>query len=402
MIKPLLHGALLGLAISGALAGYFYFQNNGLTEAELETARTLSLSSLHPIPGSPSNAYVDNPDAAALGAQLFSDTGLSANGDVACSTCHLADRQFQDDLPLGQGIGTTDRRTMPLAGVGYASWLFWDGRKDSLWSQAIAPLESAVEHGFTRSQVASHITESYRGPYEAVFGALPVAVVTPPASPLGNMAQQAAWDALSLVQQRGINQIFANTGKAIAVFERTLLPIENRFDRYVEAVIAGNAPQGDAVLTQQEIDGFKVFAGKGQCTRCHNGPLLSDAFFHNTGVASSQTPVVDHGRAAAIAVVEADPFNCLGSYSDADPALCGELRFMSRDLHMFERAFKTPSLRGVAARPPYMHAGQLLTLPLVIEHYNRAAPAVGGHTELNSLDLSTGEKAALRAFLEIL
>lgn len=402
MIKPLFHGALVGLVLSAGVAGYFWFTNIGLTEAELETARTLSLSSLRPLPVSNSNAVADNPDAAALGELLFNDPGLSANGEVACATCHLQDRQFQDDLPLGQGIGTTARRTMPLRGVGYASWLFWDGRKDSLWSQALGPFEDPAEHGFTRSQVASYISAAYRAPYEAVFGALPALGVPPPASPLGNAAQQAAWAALSADEQHIINTVFANAGKAIAAFERSLHPEENRFDRYVAALLAGEAPAGDAALTQQEIDGFKIFAGKGQCTQCHNGPRLTNEFFHNTGVASPQHPVIDHGRAGAIAQVEADPFNCLGPYSDADPATCGELRFMSRDLHLFERAFKPPTLRGVAARAPYMHAGQLATLPLVIEHYNRAMPAISGHSELRPLGLTTDEKAALRAFLEVL
>lgn len=47
---------------------------------------------------------------------LFFDAQLSANGQVSCATCHLPDRQFQDGKPLAQGIGTTARRTMPIAG----------------------------------------------------------------------------------------------------------------------------------------------------------------------------------------------------------------------------------------------------------------------------------------------
>lgn len=400
-MRPLALGAMIGLAVSGAMAGYFYLQNNGLNEAELEAARTLSLATLRAVPADPSNAVADNPAAIALGDALFNEVGLSANGEVSCATCHVENRQFQDDLALSKGIGTTTRRAMPLRGVGHALWLFWDGRKDSLWAQALGPLESAVEHGFTRSQVADYVAEHYREPYEDLFGPLP-ALNTSPASPLGTEAQQAAWAALSAEQQDQINRIFANTGKAIAAFERTLLPLENRFDRYVNALLAGQPPTGEAVLTQQEIDGFKIFAGKGACVNCHNGPRLTDEFFHNTGIASPQNPVVDFGRLDAIAQVEADAFNCLGPYSDAAPAQCGTLRFMSRGEHLFERAFKPPSLRGVADRPPYMHAGQLATLPLVIEHYNRAMPSISGHTELEPLGLTTEEKAALLAFLKTL
>ncbi|MBL1434804.1 MAG: hypothetical protein COB08_001200 [Rhodobacteraceae bacterium] len=402
MKKALALGVVIGLAVSGAIAGYFYLQNKGLNEAELEIARTLSLASLRPLPADLSNAVADDPAAIALGEALFSEGGLSANGEISCATCHIEDRQFQDDLALSNGIGTTDRRAMPLRGAGYALWLFWDGRKDSLWSQALGPMESSVEHGFTRSQVAAYIAEHYRRPYEALFGALPALENTPAASPLGSAAQQAAWAAMSAEQQDQINRVFANTGKAIAAFERTLLPLENRFDRYVAALLAGQVPSGSAALTQQEIDGFKIFAGKGACVNCHNGPRFTDEFFHNTGIASPQTPVVDFGRLDAVAQVEADEFNCLGRYSDAAPARCGTLRFMSRDEHLFERAYKSPSLRGVADRPPYMHAGQLATLALVVEHYNRAMPSISGHTELEPLGLTTAEKAALLAFLKTL
>ena len=401
-MKPLTLGAAVGLVVGGAVAGYFYLNNNGLTEAELETARTLSLATLPALPADPSNAVADDPAAIVLGEALFNETGFSANGEVACATCHLEERQFQDDLPLSKGIGTTGRRAMPLRGAGYASWLFWDGRKDSLWAQAIGPMESAVEHGFTRSEVADYVAAHYRKPYEAVFGALPELAETPAASPLGNEAQQAAWAALNAAQQDQINRVFSNTGKAIAAFERTLMPLENRFDRFVAARVAGETPAENAALTQQEIEGFKIFAGKGECTNCHNGPRLTDEFFHNTGVASPQNPVVDFGRLDAIEQVLNDEFNCLGPYSDAEPDSCGTLRFMSRDEHLFERAYKPPSLRGVADRPPYMHAGQIATLALVIEHYNRASPAVSGHSELEPLGLTTDEKAALLAFLQVL
>ena len=401
-MKPLALGGAIGLVVSCAVAGYYYLNSNGLTEAELATARTLSLATLPALPADPSNAVADNPAAIVLGEALFNDTGLSANGEVACATCHLEERQFQDDLPLAHGIGTNGRRTMPIRGAGYASWLFWDGRKDSLWAQAIGPMESAVEHGFTRSQVADYIAAHYSEPYVALFGPLPDLPETQAASPLGNEAQQAAWAALNAAQQDQINRVFSNVGKAIAAYERTLMPLENRFDRYVAARLAGEQPAENATLTQQEIDGFKIFAGKGECTNCHNGPRLTDEFFHNTGVASPQVPVTDFGRLDAIVQVQNDEFNCLGPYSDADPAQCGTLRFMSTDEHLFERAYKPPSLRGVSDRPPYMHAGQIATLAQVIEHYNSAAPSISGHSELDPLGLTTDEKSALLAFLNTL
>lgn len=137
------------------------------SDAEQATLRTLWLGSLPPLPADPSNHVADDPRAVTLGAKLFSDTRFSANGAVACSTCHLSDLSFQDGLPLAQGVGTTTRRTMPLVGTAYSPWFFWDGRKDSQWAQALGPLESAVEHGGTRTQYVHLIATFYRDEYEA-------------------------------------------------------------------------------------------------------------------------------------------------------------------------------------------------------------------------------------------
>ena len=114
---------------------------------ERETLRSLALASLGPLPKDPSNRVADDPRAAALGHRLFFDARLSGNGRVSCATCHVPDREFQDGIALAEGVGTTARRTMPVAGTAHSPWLFWDGRADSQWAQALGPLESAVEHG---------------------------------------------------------------------------------------------------------------------------------------------------------------------------------------------------------------------------------------------------------------
>lgn len=94
-----------------------------------------------------------------------------------------------------------------------------------------------------------------------------------------------------------------------------------------------------------------------------------------------------------------DEFNCLGPYSDAAPEDCTALRFIAEPGHDALRAFKPPSLRGVASRPPYMHAGQIGTLDEVLAHY---AEAPAGHSELRPKDLSEEEVAQLLAFLATL
>ena len=173
------------------------------------------------------------------------------------------------------------------------------------------------------------------------------------------------------------------------------VPHRPRDDRYAEATLVGD-PGARQILSPQEVNGLRLFIGAGQCVTCHNGPLFTDQHFHNTGVPPRDAARPDHGRAAAIATLQADEFNCLGPFSDAKPAQCQELRFMVTDDAALHGAFKTPSLRGVSLRPPYMHAGQFASIEEVIAHYISAPAAVVGHTELGHGDPRHSKREPLR------
>jgi len=373
------------------------------SDAEKKTIASLALSALPPLAPDTTNRFADQPGPAAFGATLFFEQRLSRDGNVACATCHRIDRQFQDDLPQAVGVGRTNRRTMPLAGVARDAWFFWDGRRDSLWAQALAPLENPLEHAGNRTFYAHFVATTLRDRYEHVFGPLPdLAGLPENAGPLGNAAERAAWDAMSQEQRDAIDGIFANLGKALAAFERTIVPQETRFDRFADALASGKAAEGDAALSEDESAGLKLFIGKGTCSTCHNGPRLTDGAFHNTGVPPVADLPQDRGRAPAVAEVEADPFNCLGRFRDGDASACAELRFMVRSGPALIRAYKTPSLRGAATRPPYMHAGQFSSLEAVVDHYATAPASVEGISELHPLTLTPPERAALLAFLKTL
>jgi len=291
---------------------------------------------------------------------------------------------------------------MPIVGAGYSSWLFWDGRKDSLWGQALGPLEDAVEHGGNRTRYAHLMAENYRKEYEKLFKAMP-STYGPPrdAGPNGSAAEQAAWAAMDARQREEVSRVFANMGKAIAAYEKSLQHEPSRLDRYIDAVVAGD-PAAPGLLRVSEIRGLRLFIGKAQCVTCHNGPLFTDQQFHNTGVPPHDAAIADRGRAAATAKVRADEFNCLGPFSDALPQQCQELRFMVSDDPALEGAFKTPGLRGVAQRPPYMHAGQIATLEQVVRHYVEAPHSRVGHSELTHRHGSkTGRTHAERAPIEL-
>ena len=363
---------------------------------EVATLSSMRLKEAGPRPADPSNAYEQRTDAAALGRALFNDTRLSSNGQVACASCHSADQQFQDGKPFGQGIGTGKRRTMPLMGAAHSPFLFWDGRKDSAWSQALGPFEDGAEHGANRVRLVKLVQAHYRDSYQAVFGALPQLGQLPDdASPGGTPAEQAAWASMSGESRDAVNRVFANMGKSIAAFERGIAYGESRFDRYAQATLAGDG-QGQDVLSPQEVRGLRLFLGNGQCVTCHNGPLLTDHAFHNTGIPPIDRTQPDRGRADGLRKLLQDEFNCLGRYSDARPEQCGELQFLATDDPGQVAAFRTPSLRNVAQRPPYMHAGQFTSLEQVVGHYAKSPRAVLGHSELAQPGEKHADRQAIR------
>ena len=372
---------LLGTAALAALLGLGYAVAQSFSSTSghaIQGAVELGLEALEPLPPDPSNRWADDPRAADLGHRLFFDARLSSNGRVSCASCHDPRKDFQDDMALARGVGTTDRRTMPIAGTTYSPFLFWDGRKDSQWAQALGPLESPVEHGGNRAQYARVIAEHYRGDYEQIFGHLP-----------------------DLTKRDGTTQVFVNIGKAIAAYERRIQYGPSRFDRFVAGWKQRGARTKD-VLSNDEIAGLGLFVGKANCTQCHNGPLFTNNDFHNTGVPQRSGLPQDRGRIIAVETVKADEFNCRSRWSDAKPGECTELEFLSPASEPLERAFKVPSLRNVAERAPYMHAGQFATLAEVLDHYNRAPAAPAGHTELKPLGLSGTELRELEAFLRSL
>ena len=407
-LTPLFTAVTVGLfVLVGSLSACSQVREaqTSLTPPEVRAISSLALSNLGAPPPDPSNLVADDQQAANLGHALFFDRRLSANGEVACASCHQPGRDFTDGLAHARGIGQLDRKTMSVVGAAHSTWQFWDGRKDSLWSQALGPLEASKEHGLTRSEVAELVARAYPGDYEAVFGMLPElgdSVRFPArASPQGDVAAQAAWAEMTPADQDSVTRIFVNVGKALAAYERGLEPTPSRFDRYAEAVANGDAV-GESVLRPEEVAGLRLFVGKAGCVTCHTGPLLTDESFHNTGVPAAAGLPPDVGRIRGVALVRSDEFNCLSRFSDADPGECKALQGLKADAFGLERAYKVPSLRDVAGHPPYMHAGQFSTLHDVLEHYNNAPAAPSGYSEIHPLGLSEVELDQLEAFLNTL
>lgn len=353
------------------------------TTAEIEILRSLSLSSLPALQPDPTNRYGDDPRAAAFGHLLFFDARLSSNGKVACASCHDPQRGFTDGRKVSVGVGVTPRNAPTIIGAAYNFWFFWDGRKDSQWSQALASLENPLEHNMPRERLVEIIRSNadLARNYEAFFGDLPAAS-----------------------DRVGINRAFANVGKAIAAYERRIMPGPAKFDRYVDAIVAGRKPNREDDLTLDERQGLHVFISDqlGRCLRCHNGPLFTNQHFHNIGVAEPERYELEDGRRTGIETALADEFNCLGRYSDARPQDCAELVFARRRSPELRGAFKVPTLRDLPKTAPYMRVGNRRTLEDVMWHYRTLPMARVGSSELSDLPITSTEFDQLEAFLRTL
>jgi cytochrome c peroxidase len=149
---------------------------------------------------------------------------------------------------------------------------------------------------------------------------------------------------------------------ALATYERTIVSADAPFDRWING--DENAIGADAKA------GFSLFNGKAHCSSCHSGWLFTDNSFHDIGVARGN----DTGR--------------------------GKLFPTSIKL---KHAFKTPTLRDVARRAPYMHNGSLKDLHAVLDLYNRGGVRRPSRSaQIVPLHLTEKEKKELIAFLDTL
>src|SRR5712691_3147867 len=255
----------LGLtAILGAAAPLVHTERDLYTADEL--ARIYRRSPLGPLPPGPVDGVAESAAAAALGQFLFFDPRLSANGEIACATCHQPARGFSDGRAVAKGLLTGARNTPSLLNAALNHWFFWDGRADSLWSQALQPLEGPREAGGDRLHIVHLVAEdpALGAAYQRVFGPLPPLAATarfppharPDPDPRSPMAQ--AWQAMAPADHSEVNRLFSNLGKAIEAYERRLIGGPSPFDIYVEGLRTGD-PAKEAALSSAAARGLKLF-----------------------------------------------------------------------------------------------------------------------------------------------
>jgi cytochrome c peroxidase len=181
-------------------------------------------------------------DKVALGRSLFNDRRLSADGSIACASCHRPTRAFSDGRAVAVGIRSRRgiRNVPALINRGYGRAFSWDGRHLSLEAQVLAPIEAPNEMDSSVTAAAARV-----GLSPDVMGA------------------------------------------ALASYVRSILSGDSRFDRFTS---------GDReALSTVEQQGLQIFRGKGNCTACHVGPTFTDEKPHNTGIAWRTGTLVDAG-----------------------------------------------------------------------------------------------------------
>lgn len=313
-----------------------------LSDDEADLLATMELTPQQ-LPASPTNRVADDDAAAELGRKLFFDKRMSSDAEVSCASCHDPEEGWSDPRTFSLGVREQagDRHSMPVTAAALQDFLLWDGRADSLWSQALKAIENPKEMDFTRSDVARFVAAEYPAEYAQAFGEPAESA----SLPVGTAVGTPRWDALSPAEQEAIDTVFANVGKAIEAYERRILCTDTRFDRWV---------RGEVELTRREEVGAARFLRDG-CVDCHSGPAFSDGEFHNIGIGSG-LDVPDEGRTAGRSMLSDDRFNGGGAYSD-DPAYGGSKLDRAQSEPHGLGAFRTPSLRGVRQRESFGHRG---------------------------------------------
>lgn len=353
------------------------------TPADVAFLKTFSLSSLPPPPPAPSNKHADSIDTAKFGKALFFDKRLSKNKRFSCASCHQPKQYFTDGLALAKALGQSTRSTPTILGAAWSPWQYWDGRKDSLWSQALGPIEHSAEMGLDRASFVRRFLKYYKRDYQALFGyekdTKKLKRLPKNASPLGNAKQIKRWNSLPDISQQTINRVFTDAGKAIMAYQRKVTLEPSRFDQFVDA-LTNNEPS-QSYLNEKEVSGMRLFMGKANCASCHNGPLFTNYEFHNIGAPEPNEKSVDLGRFTGVNHLTTEEFTCLSVWSDAKPEDCEEMTFLKRTGPELVGAFKTPTLRNIVKTAPYMQAGQFKNLLDVVNHYNLPIPPFYDRTQ---------------------
>lgn len=288
----------------------------------------------------PAPSAIENQNLVELGRQLFFDTRISASGKTSCASCHFPE------------LGYVVMDAHPLNDSGKATsrksqpliGLGHAGKALVGWDGRSPTLEAQAKASMATGSMSMRETTT----------PVKVEVIEERVRTAPDYAEKFK----TAMPGRPID--VDAIAVAVAAFERTIEPGLAPFDRW----IAGD----EKAIPDSAKHGFALFTGKAGCAACHGGWRFTDDQFHDIG-----TTTADLGRGK----------------ETKDAAL--------------NFAFKTPTLRSVALRAPYMHNASIATLSDVVRHYEKGGIDRPSRSPMFvPIQLSDQERLDLVAFMETL
>lgn len=337
------------------------FNSTVTSEAWNSASRNIfSESFLNPYYYTELKAQEDNDALRSLGKKLFYDPVLSGNNQISCATCHNPSLAFSDGRPKSESNvkGHTVQRNAPsLLNAVYSRRYFYDMRAFTLEQQAEHVIFNQMEFNTAYPAILQKLNnnDQYKGSFKTCFG-----------------KETITRDQFS---------------KALASYVLSLRSFNSVFDKYVRDEIK--------TIEDDVQHGFNLFMGKAQCGTCHFAPNFSGLV----------PPLYTENESEVLGIPE-NP-DALVKKADGDNGRFGN-KLYSEMAWIYEKSFKTVTVRNAALTAPYFHNGSYKTLEQVVDFYNNGGGVGMGLNIKNqtlaadSLHLSDGEKKSLVAFIQSL
>jgi cytochrome c peroxidase len=329
------------LTIVVTFASAFSFTPSLITPVRAQDASPAEIAGMQREYRRPPARPIENQALVELGRDLFFAPQLSASGKTSCASCHFPELGWgvTDARSRNDAGKLTSRKSQPLIGLGHA------GNAPVGWDGRSATLEAQAKASIVTGSMSMRETQT----------PVKVEVIEE------RIRSDSTYAAKFAAAMPGVPINVDSIAAAIATFERTLEPGIAPFDRWIEG--------DEQAISASAKRGFVLFNGKANCFACHSGWRFTDDKFHDIG-----TTTTDAGR---------------GRVEKDDP--------------LMQFAFKTPTLRSVALRPPYMHNASDATLQDVLKLYEKGGIDRPSRSPLmQPIELNDQERGDLIAFMESL
>ncbi|MDO4881255.1 MAG: cytochrome c peroxidase [Capnocytophaga sp.] len=284
-----------------------------------------------------------------LGKMLFFDPRLSKSKQISCASCHDPELAWGDGrtLSFGHDRQTGKRNSPSILNIGHHSVFFWDGRAETLETQALFPITDPVEMASDENITLKNIKKikGYKPYFKEAFGD----------------------------EKITMDRIL----KAIATYERTITSRKSKFDLFIEG-------KSD-LFTDEEVVGLHLFRTKARCINCHNTPLFSNQKFHNVGLSYYGRVFEDLGK-----------YKITNNKEDVGKFKTPSLREVGRTAPYMHNGL-VPNLDGVIEM---YNAGMPRIKPKEHQKNDPLFPVTD--PLLQKLNLTKEEREALKAFLHTL